>query len=303
MVYIRKISVSGKEYFVLSHNFRENNKVRKISKYLGKSLPTKDKLEKIKAKFESEIKALDEPELLSDEQKAVLEKIRKNYLIHLKKLTPNDLEKLEEYILTNFTYNTNAIEGSKLTIADVMSVFEGATPEGKPLRDIYGAKNMRTAYNYIKAFRSLSQKKLLELHKIVMQDILATDLGKYRTVQVFIGKHVPPPPEKVPGLMKDIFTWYRIAGKKLYPFELGCRFHVKFEHIHPFRDGNGRVGRLIMNFPLLKAGFPLLDITFEDRPNYYKALEEFQAGKSNMKDFIDYAFETYVKMAKERRWL
>jgi Fic family protein len=303
MVYIRKISVSGKEYFVLSHNFRENNKVKKISKYLGKTLPPKDKLNKIKAKFESEIKALEEPALLSDEQKAVLENIRKNYLIHLKKLTPNDLEKLEEYILTNFTYNTNAIEGSKLTIADVMSVFEGATPEGKPLRDIFGAKNMRTAYNYIKTLRDLSQKRLLELHKIVMQDILATDLGKYRTVQVFIGKHVPPSPEKVPGLMKDIFTWYRIAGKKLHPFELGCRFHVKFEHIHPFRDGNGRVGRLIMNFPLLKTGFQLLDITFENRPNYYRALEQFHAGESNMKDFIDYAFNTYVKMAKERRWL
>jgi len=303
MVYITKIKVKGKEYFTLAHAVRYGSQVKRISKYIGKALPPKAKLEKIKAKFESEIRALEEPELLSDEQKAVLEKIRKNYLIHLKKLTPNDLEKLEEYILTNFTYNTNAIEGSKLTIADVMSVFEGATPERKPLRDIYGAKNMRTAYNYIKTFRSLSQKRLLELHKTVMQDILATDLGKYRTVQVFIGKHVPPPPGKVLRLMKDLFTWYRIAGKKLHPFELGCKFHVKFEHIHPFRDGNGRVGRLVMNFPLLKAGFPLVDITFEDRPNYYRALEQFQAGKSDMKGFIDYAFETYVKMAKERRWL
>ena len=302
MVYIRKVTVSGKEYFVLSHGVRINGKVRKISKYVGKNMPPKKELEKMKAEFESEIKILDEPEILTDAQKKTIGEIKSNYLKHLKKLDKNDLEKLDENILENFTYNTNAIEGSRLALADVRSVFEGATPEGKLLRDIYGAKNMREAYNYIKKLRSLSQKELLKIHEIAMQDILSTDLGRYRSVQVYIGKYVPPPPEKVPELMKELLAWLRIAGKKLHPFELACKLHVKFENIHPFRDGNGRVGRLVMNYILIMSGYPLLDIKFENRPRYYNILEQ-QSGKDDFKPFIDFAFDTYAKMAKERNWL
>jgi len=302
MVYIRKIAVSGKEYFVLSHNVRIGGKIKKISKYIGRKLPSKYDLGLLKATFESEINVLEEPELLSEKQKDIIERIRKNYQTYLKKIGKNDIEKLEENILTNFTYNTNAIEGSKLTVSDVMSVFEGATPEGKPLRDIYGAKNMREAYNYVKKLRKLSQKELLELHKLVMRDILSTDLGDYRTVQVFVGQHKPPSANQVARLMKELFTWYRIAGKKLHPFELACKLHVKFETIHPFRDGNGRVGRLIMNYPLLKTGHPLLDIKFDDRPKYYAALEAIQMNKADFKSFIDFAFSTYVKIAKHYGW-
>jgi len=303
MVYITNIFVKGKRYYVLAHNIRVGTKIKRVVKYIGKNLPSKQKLDTITAEFESEIKILEEPELLSEKQKEIIEKIRKNYQTYLKKISKNDIERLEANVLTNFTYNTNAIEGSKLTVSDVMSVFEGATPESKPLRDIYGAKNMREAYNYIRNLRKLSQKELLELHKIVMRDILTMDLGEYRTVPVFIGQHKPPSVSQVARLMKNLFGWYRIAGKKLHPFELACKLHVKFETIHPFRDGNGRVGRLIMNYPLLKSGYPLLDIKFSDKPKYYAALEKIQLNKTDFKSFIDFAFNTYVKIAKHYEWL
>lgn len=102
--------------------------------------------------------------------------------------------------------------------------------------------------------------------------------------------------------MKELFAWYKIAGKKLHPFELACKLHAKFENIHPFRDGNGRVGRLIMNYILLKKGYPLLDIKFENRPEYYEALALFESGRENAKPLIDYAFKVYVANAKKRGW-
>jgi Fic family protein len=88
----------------------------------------------------------------------------------------------------------------------------------------------------------------------------------------------------------------------MHPFELACTFHIKFEKIHPFRDGNGRVGRLIMNFILLKNRFPLLDIKADKKIAYYKTLEKAQIQRKH-KDFVDYAFETYKEDAKQMEWI
>ncbi len=301
MVYLKQITVKGKEYWVLYHTIKVKGKVKKLSKYIGKKLPSKQKLDLLKKKFAKEISILKEKPILSQEQIKILDKIKNKYKSHLKKLTQPDLEKLDEYILTNFTYNTNAIEGSKLSLTDVQSIFKGVRPRGKDLREIYGAENMRKAYNYIKTMKRLSEKRILELHKIAMQDILPIELGKYRSVQVYVGNHIPPSPEKVKPLMKDLLTWYKFANKKLHPFELACILHVKFETIHPFRDGNGRTGRLIMNFIFLKETYPLLDIKFKLRSGYYAALARAQLNR-NFEPFINSAFKTYVADAKKRGW-
>lgn len=300
MVYLRQATVKGKKYWVLYHTIKIGNKVKHLSKYIGKALPVKRELDRLKKQFKEEITSIKEKPLLSAEQIKQLETIKAKYQKHLKKLTPSDIEKLEEYILANFTYNTNAIEGSKLSLADVQSIFKGVMPQGKDLREIYGAENMRKAYNYIKTMKRLSEKKILELHKIVMQDILATDLGKYRAIQVYVGNHIPPPSKEVKALMKELLNWYKFANKKLHAFEVACLLHAKFELIHPFRDGNGRVGRLLMNFVLSNAGYPLLDIKLDLRPGYYAALDKTKF--KEFKPFIDYAFETYLSDAKKRRW-
>ncbi len=314
MAYLEEKTIQGKKYYFLAENMRIGaEKWKKVRIYLGaeninaielelKKIAALPKL-KEKAKYFLRHAPASQAATLTSEQIKALKKIRQNYKRHIGNLTPADIEKLEENILENFTYNTNAIEGGHLTLADVRSVFEGATPAGKPLRDIYGAKNMREAYNYVKQMRRLSQKELLELHKISMRDILSVDLGKYRAVQVYVGKHVPPRPEKVRAMVCNLFAWYRTAGKKLHPFELACKLHIKFENIHPFRDGNGRVGRLIMNYVLLRAGYPLLDIKFENRPEYYNALEKFELEKADFKPFIAYAFRIYLTDAKRRGWL
>ena len=301
MSYIRKIKVSGKEYYVLSHNVRVGDKIEKISKYIGKKLPPKEKLKELERKFEAELKALKEPEILSSSQKETLDKIKSNYQKHIKKLGKADIDKLDEFIVTNFTYNTNAIEGSTLSLADVQTIFKGEVPEGKDLRELYGAQNMRKSYEYIKTLRNLSEKRVLELHKIAMQDILSTEVGKYRSVRVYVGNHIPPGPSKLKKQMKELFNWYKVAKKKLHPFELASILHVKFENIHPFRDGNGRVGRLIMNYVLLSNGYPLLDIRFDRRAEYYRALQKQK--DEGFKPFVNYALDTYVKMARERHWL
>lgn len=316
MVYIEKKKIKGKPYYYLSENIRIGmDKWKKIRIYLGSGELSKSQLEKLKQnrlpelrkRAEELLKKLPKKEavLLSKDQIKTLERIKKNYNKYLSKLSQPDIEKFEEYVLTSFTYNTNAIEGSTLSLQDVgLILYERATPEGKDLREIYGAENMKKAYNYIKKMKKLSEKRIKELHKIVMEDILPIELGKYRSVRVFIrgSETKPPEPALVKSQMRSLLAWYSANKDKLHPFELACRFHIRFEEIHPFRDGNGRVGRLLLNYMLFKSAFPLLDIKFKQRSKYFDTLETAHV-KHKLKPFINFALQTYTIDAKDRGWL
>ena len=301
MVYVEEREVKGKRYYFLVRNIRTGtNKWKKERKYFGGKKPSEEEI----GDFSKNIEPPTKTKYLTKDQVGILEKMKFGYKNYLDKLTTHDFMQFEDATITSFTYNTNAIEGSTLSLQDTgIILHKGLTPSGKDLREIYGATNMREAYNYIKKMKELTEETIKKLHFLAMKNILEQELGEYRTVPVrIIGSRVQPPfPSDVQEEMKKLIDWYN-KNKNVHTFELSCLLHSRFEKIHPFRDGNGRVGRLIMNFVLLKNKYPLLDIKVDKKLNYYKTLESSQVEKK-YKGFIDYCFEIYKEDAEKMQWI
>jgi len=119
-----------------------------------------------------------------------------------------------------------------------------------------------------------------EIHSIILNDRL-TERGLYRQVAVRIlgSTHIPPNPLKIPVLVQEMIADYEQSDD--HPVKRIAKFHIQFECIHPFIDGNGRVGRLLANLELMKAGYPPVDIKFTDRKEYYDSLSEYdRTGKT-----------------------
>ncbi|MCL2540755.1 MAG: Fic family protein [Firmicutes bacterium] len=203
--------------------------------------------------------------------------IKKQELNKKRPLTPGELERLSEDFMIEYTYNSNAIEGNTLTLRETALVLRGLTIDKKPIKEHLEATQHRDAFNYVCQLVSkkipLSESVIKEIHSIVLNDRLH-ERGAYRKVAVRIvgAMHVPPNPVKINGLMQELLLEYtKDEGNRVKNI---AAFHVKFERIHPFVDGNGRTGRLLANLELMKSGYPPVDIKFIDRKEYYDSLSE-----------------------------
>lgn len=243
--------------------------------------------------------------------KAILKRIDQKYSFIQKKrpLSPSLVKKLKEQFSLEMTYNSNAIEGNKLTLKETYLVInDGITVRGKSLKDHLEAKNHHEALHYLfdliehEKRHTISEQLIRSLQKLVIKEIEDDEAGKYRQGNVMItgSKHKPPPAYEVPQLMKEMVNWVKKNSTKLHPVELAAIAHHKLVHIHPFSDGNGRTARLFMNLILLQKGYPLVTILKNDRKKYYRILEK--ADKGNREDlgmFIAQAVERsmniYVK--------
>ena len=217
-------------------------------------------------------------------------KILEEKLKRLNKLRPISstmLLKLKERFEIEMTYNSNAIEGNTLTLKETYWVIQqGITVKGKPLKDHLEAKNHKEALDYLYELiehglsHTISEQLIRELHALVIQGIDKTIAGKYREIDVFIAgtDHTPPPALEVPKQMHSLISWARANHKKFDVVEFAAMFHHKFVHIHPFQDGNGRVGRLLMNIFLMQYGVPLTIIQKNDRKKYYRVLSAADFG-------------------------
>lgn len=189
----------------------------------------------------------------------------------------NNRQYLED-LITRSTYHSNAIEGSTLTYAETYAILYNDNSfkiEGKEPREIYEAINHKKALELV--FKNLQNNEVFderfikELNETINRDIKDTE--GYRTVQVFIrgSEHIPPEPEKVPNLM--MYYIYNYNHDEQNIFEKIARYHVEFEKIHPFEDGNGRTGRLLINYELLKNNLSPVVIAKEDRVKYFEFLK------------------------------
>ncbi len=191
-------------------------------------------------------------------------------------LSTTIVRKLHENLEINYTYNTNAIEGNTLTLKETQLVIrEGITIGGKSLSEHLEAKNHPAAITYIEnlASKPLTEADILELHRILFSGF-CEGAGSYRNGQVYIeGRDLMPPPAfEVPQLIADLLDWLQKNPEELRPVELAAIFHHRFVAIHPFDDGNGRIGRLLMNLALVKKGYPLTVIRTMDKRRYYASL-------------------------------
>jgi Fic family protein len=292
MVNITKKQIKNQSYYYLEHSFRESGKVKKINKYLGKEIPKN--IEEIKKKFIFDI--------YKDKWFKSFEKIKQNYYKEEKKTPKSAKEKELENFAINFTYNTQRIEGSKLTLRETTNLLErGITPKEKPLRDVKEAENhKKVLYEMLKYKKDLSLQIILYWHKKLFEETKKDIAGKIRNHHVGISgsKFIPPMPLELDSLLKEFFDWYNQNKKKLNPVELAALVHLRFVTIHPFSDGNGRISRLIMNFIFHRHNFPMFDIKYEKRNPYYNSLGRTHL-KKNEEIFLQWFFKKYQEQNKK----
>lgn len=290
MVYTEIKEKNNKKYYYRVKSVRKYDKINKERIYLGSNL-SKSILRLKEKEADYMLGVLNY--LLTIEEEKILEKIKTDF----KKEPKENKENRYETFISQFTYDSNAIEGNTITLQETaMIIFEGRTP-AKSLREINEIQNHKEAIDFILNYKKeMSKEFILELHKIVVKNTfkkeLEKEIGQYRTIQVYIRgvSWMPPESKYVANDMKTLLKWHTINKSKLHPLIVAAYFHSGFELIHPFVDGNGRVGRLLMNFILHKNGYPMINIPNTRKLEYYKALEEAQIN-GNLRELVKFLFE------------
>lgn len=194
---------------------------------------------------------------------------------------------LDEAEVPEAVYNSNAIENSTLSLKETeLILLDIEFSANLSLREVYEAKNLARVVNYI---RNKSQEKdidkeiILLLHRMLLGGINDNIAGRFRTKgeYVRVGSHVAPAPEQIESMIEESINTYE-SKLSQYFLERISKFHLEFENIHPFCDGNGRIGRVLMNYQLLRQGFPPVIIRDKEKAEYYTALRNFDS-KQNSK--------------------
>ena len=263
MKIIRK-KKDNSQYYYLRHSFRKNGKVITKDKYLGKEIP-KD-IDEIKNAF---IEECHRAGLFG-----LFEKIRAGFQKELRRYPESVKEKVMEQLAIAFTYNTNAIEGSTITLEETRELVEHKIAPNKPLQDI------KETEAHVKVFLEMISKKdtfgiplIIKWHKELFKETKPDIAGEFRDYLVKVGDYLAPDWQDVKQLMKELAEFYE-KNKRLDAVELAAKMHYRFEKIHPFGDGNGRVGRLVMNYILWHNKCPMITIEYKKRRSYYKALQK-----------------------------
>src|SRR3989344_1506529 len=294
MTYTEIQERNGKKYYYRVKSVKKNGKVNKIRKYLGVNLDKK-RIEKLE-KEADEILNESLNELLNKKESGRLAKIKEDY----KKLSRKTFENRYEAFLAQFTYDTNAIEGNTLSLKETSFIlFEKRTPEGKSLREINEVLNHKEAFDFILNYKGdITKNFICEIQRIVVKNTLRKDLenqiGKYRDLQVFIrgANFVPLKAEDAKKEMSNLLRWYNRNKEKLHPLILSAYFHAAFENIHPFVDGNGRTGRLLINFILHKNNFPMVNIPNKNKLEYYDCLDKTRKG--DLRKFVKFLYDLVI---------
>lgn len=270
------------EYFYLQHSYRKNGIIITKEKYLGKKIP--ENIDEIKKKFIAAIE-----EALYEK----LEKIKKNFQKEWEKYPDSIKDREKEEIAIAFTYNTNAIEGSTITLGESREIIQDKIAPNKPLKDI------KETETHSKVFLDMLNKKekitsglLLRWHVDIFGETKPDIAGKFRNYLVRVGNYIAPDWHDVKKLMNQFIKF--VNETKINPVELAARAHYKFERIHPFGDGNGRIGRLIINHILWHNKYPMIIIEYKKRKSYYKALQRSE------EEFVKYFMRRYLAIHKKR---
>ena len=218
---------------------------------------------------------------------------KKTRLSELRPLTAGEVERLREEFMVEFTYNSNAIEGNTLTLKETAMALEGMTIDQKPLKDHLEAVGHRDAFLYVQDIATkdmpISESVIKNIHSLVLIN-RPEDKGVYRRIPVRImGAYTEPlQPYMVLPAMEGLLIEDKKRAETMNIIERIARFHLEFEGIHPFIDGNGRTGRLILNLDLIRNGYPPINVKFTDRKRYYEAFDAYYRDNdaSKMTDLI-----------------
>ena len=235
---------------------------------------------------------------------ALIEK-KKAELDSKRPLTEGEVQRLYEDFMIEYTYNSNAIEGNTLTLRETDMVLRGLTIDQKPLKDHMEAVGHKDAFYFVvdlvKERAELTEYVIKQIHSLVLAD-KPMDKGTYRKVPVRIlgAHHEPAQPYLIEPKMNDLLIDFKNDNRNIA--EKLALFHINFEGIHPFIDGNGRTGRLLVNLELMKAGYPPIDIKFTDRKRYYDAFDAYHVKKDLsamtklFAEYINARLDEYLKI-------
>ena len=227
---------------------------------------------------------------------------KKTKLDSMRPLTEGEVARLNEDFMIEYTYNSNAIEGNTLTLRETDMVLKGLTIDQKPLKDHMEAVGHKDAFYFIcdlvKERTPLSETVIKQIHSLVLAD-KPLDRGVYRRVPVRImgAKQDPVQPYLIEPKMNDLMQQYATDERNIV--EKLADLHIAFESIHPFIDGNGRTGRLIINLELMKAGYPPIDIKFTDRMRYYDAFDHRSEMIKLFAEYLNKRLDQYLEVLNQ----
>ncbi len=265
MAYLEERVRNGKTYYYAKESYREEGKVKtRTLAYLGAN----------KKEAEKQLKAINNNHILTEEELHEVERTRNAYSQLLAEIDEHTLQDIERDFFTTFVNQTNQLEGSTFTLKESKLLLEdNIVPKGKDLREVYEQVNTKKLFeaHQKKAFR-ITEKDIIAIHTLFVENIDKRVGYRTRPARILGSTTKTSPPEYIKTDMKLLIDWYKTHKKALHPLALAALFHAKFEQIHPFADGNGRVGRFIA-YIMLEKHMPIL---FPSRVEYLDALEASQ---------------------------
>ena len=235
---------------------------------------------------------------------------KRERLSEMRPLTQGEVERLAEEFMIDFTYNSNAIEGNTLTLKETALALEGMTIDQKPLKDHLEAVGHRDAFLYVqdvaKQELPLSETVIKNIHALVLMN-RPDDKGVYRRIPVRImGAYTDPVQTyMIEPRITELLSVNEERKSTMTDIERIALFHLEFEGIHPFIDGNGRTGRLILNLDLIRNGYPPINVKFTDRKRYYDAFDAFYKNNDPtpmtelIAEYIDLRFDDYFTVLEK----
>jgi len=309
-MHLEKRESDGKVKYFLAHSYREGKKVHKFRKYLGQDL-TKDKLkERVKIAEKLVLEEIHKYKIIKDpldielskEEIDEIKKLEAKIPLKIKHLSEKDWVRFSEL----FTYNTNAIEGSKLNKKEVVDLLEEDKWPDKSKEDIAEAFGVDEAIRFIrKTTEHISLDLIKEIHRVVFRNSKSF-AGKFRKKGeevVVMGSHgnvvhEGAPQPRITHLLKELVKWYKKNRNKYPGLVLVAVVHNQFENIHPFADGNGRVGRILLNNILIKHNLPPMNIDFKNRIEYYQSLQAYEKDQ-DLRPTLDLFLKEYNSLKKQ----
>ena len=314
MVAVKEKSISGRNYLYAEYSFRLPDKsIKKISKLIKNKPDAANEttkqyfIAKEKKAYQTwALKTYSEDSIITRKIIEDIEELRVEYKHITNRLTKPQFEDIIDRFTINLTYESNAIEGNSLTLKDVMLILkENIVPKGKNLREIYETKNTRIAHNLLFSNKlKINRESIIKLQSTLVKDT-GINTGFKKLPNFLLMRNVKTsPPEQVETEMKKLIDWYNNSKQKIHPIKLAAIFHSRFEQIHPFEDGNGRTGRILINAILLEHNLPPLIIRKTMRTTYFSALEASDKGHTlvlerfiidKFKKTFNNFFKIYVK--------
>jgi Fic family protein len=309
-MYIEIRDVKGRKKYYLTHSFRRGDKVKKLRFYLGADLlkaeveEKRKHAEKVLKERVMDYETILDPfrTVLSSHELGELRTLEPGDDIKILHLDENDWQKFTE----GFTYNTNAIEGSTVTQSEVSGILEkDRWPDDRSKYEISETYGVADAIGYIRKTEiHISLDLIKKLHEIVFKNSkpfagMLRKRGEEVAIVDATGKiiHRGAPAGEIGKLLKELVEWYENNKKKYPPLILAAVVHNQFENIHPFKDGNGRVGRILLNNILIKHGLPPVNIELKNRSEYYNALREYQDNE-NIRPMIELIIKEYKELKR-----